>query len=230
MENSKRILLIEDDKRVSDSLRNGLEKKNYIIEPAYDGFMGASLATNNTYDLILLDVNLPLMNGFEVCKIIRQNNILTPILMLTAMGEVDDKVKGLEEGADDYMVKPFEFRELTARIQALIRRANQLQEVSTEILREANLAMNLRSKTVSRDEQIIELTAREFELLEYMLRNKGRVLSKMDIVENVWDLNFDTSTNIVEVYINYLRKKIDREFEPKLIHTKTGLGYVLKTL
>ncbi len=223
------ILLIEDDKRVSDSLRNGLEKKNFTVEPAYDGYIGSRLATTNTYDIILLDLNLPIMNGFDICKIIRQQQINTPILMLTAMGEIDDKVKGFDYGADDYLVKPFEFRELLARIQALLRRANPSQQSVSEILTEANLTMDLRTKTVSRDGQSIELTAREFELLEYMLRNKGRVLSKIDIVENVWDLNFDTSTNIVEVYINYLRKKIDKSFEPKLIHTKTGLGYVLKT-
>jgi DNA-binding response OmpR family regulator len=230
MENNPKILLIEDDKRVSDSLRNGLERKDFIVETAFDGFVGARLAISNHFDLILLDINLPLMNGFEVCKAIRQQNIKTPILMLTALGEIDDKVNGFESGADDYLVKPFELRELMVRIQALLRRTSIQQDFSSEILREANLMMDLRSKTVTRNEKIIELTAREFELLEYLLRNKGRVLSKMDIVENVWDLNFDTSTNIVEVYINYLRKKIDREFEPKLVHTKTGLGYVLKTL
>ena len=150
--------------------------------------------------------------------------------MLTALGEISDKVKGLDYGADDYLVKPFDLRELLARINALLRRTRVSQPETSEVLAEANLKMDLVSKTVTRNDQPIELTAREFELLEYMLRNKGRVLSKLDIVEKVWDLNFDTNTNIVEVYINYLRRKIDRNFEPKLIHTKTGLGYVLKIL
>ena len=150
--------------------------------------------------------------------------------MLTALGEISDKVKGLDYGADDYLVKPFDLRELLARINALLRRTRGSQPETSEVLAEANLKMDLVSKTVTRNDQPIELTAREFELLEYMLRNKGRVLSKLDIVEKVWDLNFDTNTNIVEVYINYLRRKIDRNFEPKLIHTKTGLGYVLKIL
>jgi two-component system copper resistance phosphate regulon response regulator CusR len=169
-----------------------------------------------------------MMNGFEVCNAVRQHGLKTPILMLTALGEINDKVKGLDYGADDYLVKPFDLRELLARINALLRRTRSSPPETSEVLGEANLKMDLVSKTVTRNGQPIELTAREFELLEYMLRNKGRVLSKLDIVEKVWDLNFDTNTNIVEVYINYLRRKIDRNFEPKLIHTKTGLGYVLK--
>ncbi|MFN8347390.1 MAG: response regulator transcription factor [Spirosomataceae bacterium] len=228
MESSVKILFIEDDKRISDTTKNGLQKQGFEVEAAYDGFVGGRLATSYTYDLILLDINLPLMNGFEVCKVVRQHGIKTPILMLTALGEVDDRVKGLDFGADDYLVKPFDFRELTARIHALLRRAHPTHEQASEILREADLEMNLVNMTVKRENQLIPLTAREYKLLEFLLRNKGRVLSKMDIIENVWELNFDTNTNVIEVFINYLRKKIDRNFEPKLIHTKTGLGYYLK--
>ncbi|AEI49920.1 response regulator transcription factor [Runella slithyformis] len=228
MEACPKILFVEDDKRISDATKKGLQKQGFEVEPAYDGFVGARLATTHAYDLILLDINLPLMNGFEVCKAIRQHGVTTPILMLTALGEIDDRVKGLDYGADDYLVKPFDYRELLARVHALLRRANPTHDQASEVLREANLEMNLISKTVRRDNQLIDLTAREYELLEFLLRNKGRVLSKMDIIEHVWELNFDTNTNVIEVYINYLRKKIDRNFEPKLIHTKTGLGYYLK--
>ncbi|MFN8354621.1 MAG: response regulator transcription factor [Spirosomataceae bacterium] len=229
MEYIAKILFVEDDKRISDATKKGLLKEGFEVETAYDGFVGARLGTTHAYDLILLDINLPIMNGFEVCKAIRQHGINTPVLMLTALGEIDDKVKGLEQGADDYLVKPFDLRELLARIHALLRRSKADHfDQNAELLREDSLEMNLRTKTVTREGKTIELTAREFEMLEYMLRNKGRVLSKMDFVEKVWDLNFDTNTNIIEVYINYLRKKIDRDFDPKLIHTKKGLGYYLK--
>lgn len=223
-----KILFVEDDKRISDSTRKGLEKEGFDVQTAFDGFVGARLATTYKFDLILLDVNLPMMNGFEVCKAIRQHGSNTPILMLTALGDIDDRIRGLDEGADDYMVKPFDLRELLARIHALLRRTKASHELNAELLRASDLEMNLITKSVTRAGKTIELTAREFEMLEYLLRNKGRVLSKMDFVEKVWDLNFDTNTNIIEVYINYLRKKIDRDFEPKLIHTKKGLGYVLK--
>lgn len=228
METPTKLLYVEDDKRIADATRKGLTKEGFAVEIAYDGFMGARLATTHTFDVILLDINLPLMNGFEVCKAIRQHGLDIPILMLTALGEIDDRVRGLDQGADDYLVKPFDFRELVARIHALLRRSHIVYDQQAEIMREADLEMNMLTKTVTRNGQTIELTAREYEMLEYMLRNKGRVLSKMDFVEKVWELNFDTNTNIIEVYINYLRRKIDQDFEPKLIHTKRGLGYVLK--
>ncbi|MFD2519781.1 response regulator transcription factor [Emticicia soli] len=225
----KKILIIEDDRRISDNLVKGLSKKGFETDVAFDGHAGLKKAISYSFDLIILDINLPLMNGFDVCFAIREQKPGLPVLMLTAMGEVDDKVEGLDNGADDYIVKPFDFRELFARINALLRRSlhapvNELKE----ILRVADLEIHLDKKVAVRSGKIIDLTAREFALLEYLIRNRGRVLSKMDIAENVWDLNFDSGTNIIEVYINYLRKKIDKDYEPKLIHTKSGLGYVLR--
>lgn len=178
---------------------------------------------------MILDINLPGLSGFEVCRSVRAEKPQLPIIMLTALGEVEDKVEGLSLGADDYLVKPFDFRELIARVATCFRRANlSTEKVSDESWQLANLTINLATKEVWRGEVPIELTAREFALLEYLMRNRGRVLSKMDIAETVWNLNFDPGTNVVEVYINYLRKKIDRDFEPKLIHTRSGMGYVLK--
>lgn len=225
----KSILVIEDDRRISENLVKGLLKKGFIAEFAIDGRMGLRKAIAQTFDLVILDINLPQMNGFEVCKAIRSQKPFLPILMLTAMGLIEDKVEGLENGADDYIVKPFDMRELFARINALIRRASQVPvRAVKEILKIADLEIHLDKKLVVRSGKTIDLTAREFALLEFLARNRGRVLSKMDIGENVWDLNFDSGTNIIEVYINYLRKKIDKDFEPKLIHTKSGLGYVLR--
>jgi DNA-binding response OmpR family regulator len=182
-------------------------------------------------DLLILDINLPGINGFEVCRSVRAERPHLPIILLTALDEIDDKVEGLALGADDYLVKPFDFRELIARVAACLRRSALLgdaAEPTEAVLHLANLTVDLTRKEVRRDSTTIDLTAREFALLEYLLRNRGRVLSKPDIAEAVWDLNFDTGTNVVEVYINYLRKKIDRDFEPKLIHTRPGMGYVLK--
>lgn len=225
----KNILVIEDDRRISDNLVKGLSKKGFLSDVAFDGHNGLKKALSLPFDLIILDINLPQMNGFDVCFAVRGYKPSIPILMLTAMGEVEDKVEGLDNGADDYIVKPFDFRELFARINALLRRASRtpIQPIR-EVLRVADLEIHLDKKIAVRSGKIIDLTAREFTLLEYLVRNRGRVLSKMDIAENVWDLNFDSGTNIIEVYINYLRKKIDKDFEPKLIHTKLGLGYVLR--
>ena len=225
----KQILVIEDDRRISDNLVKGLAKNGFDTEVAFDGHVGLKKAISEPFDLVILDINLPLMNGFDVCFAIRGQKPSLPILMLTALGEIEDKVEGLDNGADDYIVKPFDFRELFARINALLRRNSQVPiKAIKEILRVADLEIHLDKKVAVRAGKIIDLTAREFALLEYLTRNRGRVLSKMDIAENVWDLNFDSSTNIIEVYINYLRKKIDKDFQPKLIHTKSGLGYVLR--
>lgn len=222
-------MLIEDDNRISETIVRGLVKNNFDVRAAFDGLIGLRMAISGNYDLIILDINLPLINGFEVCRNIREKKPFLPVLMLTAFGEIEDKIEGLEKGADDYLVKPFDFRELIARINALLRRAGQEpNKEGANILKVSDLEMNIDTKDVRRNGNHIDLTAKEFMLLEFLLKNKGKVLSKMDIAEKVWDLNFDTGTNIVEVYINYLRKKIDRDFEQKLIHTKTGLGYVLK--
>lgn len=225
----QRILVIEDDRRISDNLLKGLLKNGFLAEVAFDGRSGLHKAISQPFDLVILDINLPMMNGFDVCYAIRSHKPFLPILMLTAMGLIEDKVEGLENGADDYIVKPFDIRELFARINALLRRTSQAPvRIVKQVLKVADLEIHLDKKVAVRSGKTIDLTAREFALLEYLARNRGRVMSKMDIGENVWDLNFDSGTNIIEVYINYLRKKIDKDFEPKLIHTKSGLGYVMR--
>ncbi|MBA9077513.1 MULTISPECIES: response regulator transcription factor [Rufibacter] len=223
-----KILLIEDEPKVSAFIKKGLEEHTYEVDQAYDGFYGAKLALEKEYALVILDVILPRMNGVEVCKTIRQHNLTLPILMLTALGSTDDKILGLDSGADDYLVKPFEFQELLARIRALTRRSQE--SVGTEVLKMADLELDVQKKTVHRSGVPISLTAREFALLQYLLRNKERVVSRVDIIEQVWETSFDTGSNVIDVYINFLRKKIDRDFTPKLIHTLVGMGYVLKEM
>jgi two-component system copper resistance phosphate regulon response regulator CusR len=224
-----KILVIEDEQKVAAFIKTGLEEKGYSIDLAYDGYTGEKLAISKNYDLILLDVIIPIVNGIELCKIIKKAKPLIPILMLTALGTTDDKVTGFDAGADDYLVKPFEFKELVARVKALTKRGqNALADNRpSNILQVSDLQLDLDSKIATRANKIIQLTAKEFVLLEYLMRNKGRVVSKPDISENVWDINFDTGTNVVEVYINILRKKIDRDFPTKLLQTRIGLGYVL---
>ncbi len=226
---SKKILIIEDDVRIAQNIQRGLLTENFTCEIAFDGITGRDNAIQNQYDLVLLDINLPEMNGTEVCKQIRMVKPALPIIMLTAYGEIEDKVDGLETGANDYIVKPFDFRELTARINAALR-VSELTVKNSLIneLRFADLTLNQHTKEVVRAGVNIELTAKEFALLEYFMLNRGRVISKMDLAEHVWHLNFDPGTNVVEVYINYLRKKIDKEFNLKLIHTRPGLGYIMK--
>ena len=225
----KTILIVEDDRRIAQNISRGLMEEGYQTEVAYEGYNGRDLALRKPFDLIILDINLPGLNGYEICRNVRAEKPHLPIIMLTALGEIEDKVEGLERGADDYLVKPFDFRELNARIAACFRRVDLLDKsVDDEVLRIANLEINISTKQVKRDEIPINLTAREFSLLEYLVRNRGRVVSKMDLAEKVWSLNFDPGTNVVEVYINYLRKKVDRDFEPKLIHTRAGMGYLLK--
>jgi DNA-binding response OmpR family regulator len=220
------ILVVEDESKVADFLRKGLEEQGHVVEVAYDGFMGEKLAFRNEYDIMILDVILPSVNGYELCRKIRSKNITVPILMLTALGTTEDKVLGFDSGADDYLVKPFEFEELLARIRALVKRATGVVHTST-IIKISDLELNLDKKIAKRGDKIIELTAKEFALLEYLMKNKGRVVSRTDIAEKVWDITFDTGTNVVDVYINILRKKLDRDFENKLIHTRIGLGYSL---
>ncbi|MBN8825797.1 MULTISPECIES: response regulator transcription factor [unclassified Spirosoma] len=225
----KNILIIEDDRRIAQNISRGLQEEGYATQVVYEGLNGRQMALQPGVDLIILDINLPGLSGFEVCRSVRAEKPQLPIIMLTALGEIEDKVEGLALGADDYLVKPFDFRELLARVSTCFRRtALSANPSSQEIWQVANLTVNVTTKEVRRGATPIDLTAREFSLLDYFMRNRGRVLSKADIAEAVWSLNFDPGTNVVEVYVNYLRKKIDRDFEPKLIHTRPGLGYVLK--
>jgi len=221
-----KILVIEDEPKVSSFIKKGLEEQAYEVDVAYDGFYGKKLALEKEYDLIILDVILPQQNGLDVCRDIRMQKPTVAILMLTALGSTDDKILGLDSGADDYLVKPFVFKELLARIRALTRRAYEAP--SNETLKLADLELNLSKKTVTRSNILINLTAREFSLLHFLLRNKERVVSRVDIIEQVWETSFDTGSNVIDVYINFLRKKIDKDFNPKLIHTLVGMGYVMK--
>lgn len=223
------ILIVEDHVKMADSISKGLEDSGYKAEVAYDGFIGKRLSETRNYDLIILDVNLPLMNGYELCADIRARNPEVPVIMLTAMGSTEDKLMGFERGADDYIVKPFEFRELLARVKALLKRS-AAKKNDMKVLRVADLEVNLDSKSVRRGDVSIDLTAKEFSLLEYLIRNQGKVVSKADIADKIWNIKFDTGTNVIEVYVNFLRKKIDRNFPVKLIHTHIGMGYVLKDI
>jgi two-component system copper resistance phosphate regulon response regulator CusR len=222
-----KILVVEDEPKTLNAIRQGLEETQFEVDIAYDGLIAKRLALKNSYAVIITDVIIPGLNGFELIRQLRAQGVTTPILLLTALGESSDKVMGFDAGTDQYLTKPFQFTELLARIRSLTKRSTQVA-MTAQTLRFAGIEMNLDAKTVRRDGQVIDLTAREFALLEYLLRNQGRVMSKVDIAERVWDLNFDAGTNVVEVYINYLRKKIDKDFPKKLIHTQFGMGYVLK--
>ena len=223
-----KILLVEDEKKIADILGKGLSELDYHVETAYDGTIGLRVFESHSFDLIITDINLPGINGYELCKIIRSKNQQIPIIMLTAMSSLEDKIEGFDSGADDYLVKPFEFKELLVRIRALLKRTQSQQIPQGNILSIADLEMDLDSKEVVRSGKKILLTAKEFQLLEYLLKNRNRVVSRADIAERVWDVDFDTRTNVIDVYINYLRKKIDKDFTPKLIHTQVGMGYILK--
>lgn len=222
------ILIVEDEKKITSTLKKGFEEWKYDVTVAYDGIVGEKLFLEHTYDLIILDINLPGINGLELCKRIRQRNREVPVLMLTTFGSLEDKLEGFNAGTDDYMIKPFSFSELMARVRALLKRNSKEQLPQGDTLTIADLEMNLATKVVTRNGKEISLTAKEFQLLEYLLRNQRRVVSRADIGERVWNMNFDIHTNTIEVYINYLRKKIDRDFPVKLIHTQFGFGYMLK--
>ena len=222
------ILIIEDDQRIAQLIQRGLEEQGFATTLAYDGLSGKKLALQNNYDLIITDIILPKINGLDLCKQIREKRPDIPVIMLTALGTTDDKVEGFDAGADDYLVKPFEMRELLARIRALLKRHNKTENNSGNILKYADLEMNLHTKIVKRNGIEINLTPKEFNLLAYMLQNPERVLSREEIAEKVWKIHFDTGTNFIDVYINYLRKKIDKGFDKKLIHTKSGMGFILK--
>ena len=221
-----KILLVEDEPKVSAFIRRGLEEEHYEVEVAYDGTFGQRLALTHAYDLIILDVILPNQSGLEVLKAIRQQDQQVPVLLLTALGTTTDKLHGFDGGADDYLVKPFDFAELLARVKALVRRRGQIAKGA--VLTLADLNLDTAAKTVMRDGQPIKLTAREFNLLELFMRNRGRVLSRAEIAENSWEESFDSGSNVIDVYVNYLRNKIDKNFPTKLIHTVVGMGYVLR--
>ena len=224
----RKILIVEDERKIADTLKLGLTEHGYYAEVAYDGSIGRRFLMSKTYDLVILDINLPGINGYDLCKMIRGRDPGLPVIMLTSMSTLNDKIEGYNSGADDYLVKPFEFRELILKIRALLKRTLSEHLPVGNILRANGLEMNLDSKEVTRDGQKINLTAKEFQLLEYFLRNKNRVLSRADIAVSVWEIDFQSNTNVIDVYVNYLRNKIDKQFPDKLIQTHVGMGYVLK--
>jgi two-component system, OmpR family, copper resistance phosphate regulon response regulator CusR len=221
------LLLVEDEPNVVSVVLRGLTAEGFEVSVAPDGLTGEQMAKSNNFDLIILDIMLPGINGLELCKLIKKDKPNTPIIMLTALGTTENIVNGLDNGADDYLIKPFKFAELFARIRMLIRRYKG-SIVRDHTINIADLHINLTAKSVKRNNTEITLTATEYRLLEFMAKNKSKILSRIDILENVWDIDFNLGTNVVDVYVNYLRKKIDKNASPKLIHTAVGLGYVLK--
>ena len=220
-----RILVIEDERKIASFIKRGLKEEGYTVDTAFDGEEGYRLTAENEYDLIILDVMLPKRDGISLCRQLRQDGIAAPVLMLTAKDSVQDKVKGLDAGADDYLTKPFAFAELQARIRALLRKG-VLQVTSR--LQVGDLVLDVASHKATRGSGEIVLTMKEYSLLEYLVRNAGKVVTRTMIAEHVWEIDFDTSTNIIDVYINYLRNKIDSGYEKKLIHTIRGRGYMIK--
>ncbi|MCG3161095.1 MAG: Transcriptional activator protein CopR [Acidobacteria bacterium] len=219
-----RILLVEDEPRVAHFVAKGLRERSYAVDVAGDGETALYQTEINFYDIIILDVMLPGRDGFEVCRELRELGVKTPVLMLTARDAVDDRVEGLDSGADDYLIKPFDFKELLARVRALLRRA---QELRPAVLRVADLTLNTASHTASRAGKRVELTAKEYALLEYFALHPGRLLGREEIAEHVWDENFDPMSNVIDVYVRRLRKKVDEGFDRPLIHTRRGSGYIL---
>ncbi len=219
-----KILVVEDEERVAQFIQKGLKEEGHAVDVAYDGEDGGFLAEVNDYDLIILDLMLPKKNGLQTCKEIRDHGVNTPVLMLTARDSVEDKVRGLDAGADDYLAKPFAFEELLARVRALLRRQS---ESKTPTLKIADLELDPMSRLVTRSGKPIRLTTKEYALLEYLLRNPKKVLSRTLIGEHVWDMNFDPESNVIDVYVSHLRNKVDKGFEPPLIHTLRGQGYIL---
>jgi len=224
----RKILVVEDEKKIADTIKLGLSENNYCAEVAYTGMEGMQLFEQGNFDLVILDINLPLINGYELCKKIRTKNSEVPVIMLTALSSLNDKIEGYDAGADDFIIKPFEFKELLMKIKVLLKRSFSPFVADTAILKAGTLEMNLESKQVKRENRVINLTAKEFQLLEYLLRNKNKVVSRADIAINVWDIDFDTNTNVIDVYISYVRNKVDKQFEQKLIQTQVGMGYILK--
>ena len=222
-----KILLVEDEAKTLQLIKQGLEQHNIEVDIAYDGLMGLTLAQRNPYDLLITDIILPEINGLNLCRKLRESGFETPILLLTALSTTADIITGLDAGADDYLGKPFEFSELMARIRALTRR-NKAIVAPSNVLRVADLELNQDTKQIKRAGKEILLTAKEFNLLELLMRHPGRVISKVELAEKIWDITFDTGTNVIEVYVNFLRKKVDKDFDKKLIHTQIGMGYVIK--
>jgi heavy metal response regulator len=220
-----RLLVVEDESKVASFIKKGLEEEGYAVDLAADGEAGLAMILERVHDLVILDIRLPKMDGLQVLQMLRQDKITTPVLLLTVRATIEDKVLGLDAGADDYLTKPFAFQELVARVRALLRRR---AETEPAILQVGDLSLDPARRTVTRGDVKIDLTAREFSLLDYFMRNPGRVLTRTMIAEHVWDYSFDTSTNVIDVYVNYLRKKIDAEREPKLLHTVRGVGYTLQ--
>ncbi len=218
------LLIVEDELRLAEILQKQLQESGFKADVANDGYVGKRMIEKTNYDLIILDINLPLMNGYELCKEIRKRNTKIPIIMLTALGTPDNKLIGFEAGADDYVLKPFDFRELLARINVFLKRKDVAVPESRK-LQIADFELNLDTKTAIRAGKKIDLTSKEFSLMETFLQNKNKLLSREFIIEKVWDLDFETGTNIIDVYVNYLRKKVDKDFEPKIIHTKFGFGF-----
>lgn len=224
----RKLLLVEDEQKIADTLKLGLTENGYQVDVAYDGAIGWKLFQQHDYNMVILDLNLPGMNGYDLCKHIRVKDGSVPIIMLTALNSLENKIEGYDAGADDYIIKPFAFKELLMKIRVLLKRTMSQHIPVGTLLRAADLEMNLDSKEVNRGGKNINLTAKEFQLLEYLLRNKNRVVSRADIAINVWDIDFDTNTNVIDVYINYLRNKVDKPFDQKLIQTQVGMGYILK--
>ena len=229
MAEDRKILIVEDEKKIADTLKMGLAEHGFYVEVAYDGKLGHQFISAHRWDLVILDINLPGMNGYDLCKAIRYRHPDMLVIMLTSMSSLDDKIEGYDAGADDYLIKPFEFRELLLKIRALLKRTPGQSMPVGNILRAADLEMNLDNKEVHRADRKVRLTAKEFQLLEYLVRNKNRVVSRADLAINVWDVDFDTNTNVIDVYISYVRNKIDKDFDHKLIQTHVGMGYILKT-
>ena len=227
MENAYRILLAEDEPKLSLIVQEELTKAGYITDVAYDGVVAEKLFAQHNYAMVLLDINLPYKNGMALCKEFREQNKQIPIIMLTALGELQDKVDAFKLGADDYIVKPFHFDELFARIKVFLKRSDTPNDDGEKLVL-SDLEVDMQNKTVHRDGKNINLTAKEFALLVLLLRSRGKVLSKQEILEKVWDLSFDTGTNTIEVYISFLRNKVDKLHEQKLIHTKPGFGYYVR--
>ena len=220
-----RLLVVEDEQKVARFVKQGMEEEGYAVDVATDGEAGLLMALDHVHDLIILDIQLPKKDGLQVIQELRQNGCQTPILLLTVRATIEDKVLGLNAGADDYLTKPFAFQELVARVRALLRRGIEAVPPTLQV---ADLTLDPTQRLVKRGDQKIELTAREYTLMNYFMRNPDRVLTRTMIAEHVWDYNFDSGTNVIDVYVNYLRKKIDAGHEPKLLHTVRGVGYVLK--